>query len=237
MKSYRRLRREIAHLLHLTRGREISILQSWLACAPGRKMLDLGCGDGYWTSRVGDIARVRIGVDIDEHNVFRAHSFYRAEHVMFVCGNAECLPLADQSIDRAICVCALQNFGEPVAALRELARVMQRGGLLALSVDSLLAPTWVSEDYRRYHAARFTTGRTFDLKILTADLDRAGFTVLEHRWLLRSRWAAFWAMRQERFGWPVNWWFLFSIPLSRLFDHLTPFDQPGLILAVLAKRV
>jgi SAM-dependent methyltransferase len=237
MKSYRWLRRQVAHLLHLTRGREVALLQSWLERTPGRQLLDLGCGDGYWTSRLGQVARVRLGVDIDENNIFRAHTFYESAHVAFVLGNAERLPLADQSTDRATCVCALQNFGDPIAALRELARVMKPGGLLALSVDSLLAPSWVSEDYRRYHAARFNTGRVFDLKTLTADLDGAGFIVLEHRWLLRNRWAAFWAMQQERFGWSVNWWFPLSIPLSRLFDRLTPFDQPGLILTVLAKRV
>ena len=65
--------------------------------------------------------------------------------------DAEGLPFASGAFDRAVCLCALQNFGEPDAALRELGRVMAVGGVFGLSVDSLLAPRWVSAEYRAYH--------------------------------------------------------------------------------------
>jgi len=53
--------------------------------------------------------------------------------VRFVAGDAEALPLADASVDGALCECALCIFPDKQAAARELIRVLRPGARLALS--------------------------------------------------------------------------------------------------------
>jgi SAM-dependent methyltransferase len=223
--------------IHLSRSRETAILRAWLAPAsPQTLTLDLGCGDGYWTAAVLGDARPGIGLDIDGDALDRARRFQGRPGLHFAQGSAMTLPFADATFAQAVCVCALQNFPAPQAALQELGRVTAPGGRLVLSVDSLLAPPWVTPEYRQYHAARFATGRAYDLDILRADLRQAGFVVEAHRWLLRSRFAGWWAMEQERRGWTVNYWFPLSLAATRLADAVTDEDRPGAILAVCARR-
>jgi hypothetical protein len=104
-------------------------------------------------------------------------------------------------------------------------------------VDSLLAPNWVTGEYRRYHQERHSTSRQFDLQSLGADLSEAGFQILQSQYLLRSRLASFWLTQAEKFGWNVNYWFPISLPATRLADAFTPADRPGMILLALAQRL
>src|SRR5262249_21733334 len=70
-------------------------------------------------------------------NVAAANEAARAarldERVRFVQGDAEALPLADESMDGALCECALCTFPDKDAAARELTRVLRPGARLALS--------------------------------------------------------------------------------------------------------
>ena len=53
--------------------------------------------------------------------------------VRFLRGDAEALPLADGSVDGALCECALCTFPDKATAAAEIARVLRPGARLALS--------------------------------------------------------------------------------------------------------
>jgi arsenite methyltransferase len=84
-----------------------------------------------------------IGVDLSTHNV--AHANAEADRlglegrVSFRVGDAERLPLDDESVDAVICECAFCTFPDKPAAACEFARVLKPGGRVGLS-DITRAP-------------------------------------------------------------------------------------------------
>jgi SAM-dependent methyltransferase len=105
---------------------------------PGATLLDLASGPGtsaLLAAREGDL-RV-VGVDLSADSVGaareRAERAGLADRARFEVASAGCLPLADRSIDGALCECALCTFPDPARAARELARVLRPGARLALS--------------------------------------------------------------------------------------------------------
>jgi ubiquinone/menaquinone biosynthesis C-methylase UbiE len=95
----------------------------------GRTIVDLGCGTGYWLrSYAAEAARV-IGVEPDPRLRTAAHraaeSLARTE---ILAGSAECIPLADQTVD--VVHARFAYFFPPGAdsGLTEVLRVLRPGG-------------------------------------------------------------------------------------------------------------
>lgn len=142
-----------------------------LHLAPEDVVLDVAMGRGTSAIRVARRFSCRvIGVDLSEANVTAAQAAAGAagvaERATFVVGDAEQLPLTDDSVTAVICECAFCTFPEKGAAMQEFARVLCPGGRIGLAdltrsgalpeeLESLLA--WVAciadaqpvEEYRR----------------------------------------------------------------------------------------
>ncbi len=101
----------------------------------GARVLDVACGTGATTrvaqSHVGPDGEV-VGLDRNEGMLAVARS--QSPEIEFVEGRAEDLPFADEAFDAVLCQFGLMFFGDRAAALREMRRVLRRGGTLALSV-------------------------------------------------------------------------------------------------------
>ncbi len=102
----------------------------------GRDVLDVGCGTGFHLPWLADGARSVVGVEPHpELAVLATRRTRRLDHVQVVQGTAQSLPLPDASIDVVHARWAY-FFGpgcEP--GLRELARVVRRGGT-AVVIDN-----------------------------------------------------------------------------------------------------
>jgi arsenite methyltransferase len=100
----------------------------------GAAVLDLGCGAGMDSiiaaRRVGPAGRV-IGIDFSESMLVRARAakeVVNLPHLQFQQGDAECLPLADESIDVAM-VNGIFNLNPKRREIfSELARVLRPNG-------------------------------------------------------------------------------------------------------------
>ena len=104
----------------------------------GALVADVACGAGASALQAVEQARCRVvGIDIAPTNVERARAAVAAaglaDRARFVCGDAEALPLDDASVDGVLCECALCMFPDKRVAVREIARVLRPGGVLALS--------------------------------------------------------------------------------------------------------
>lgn len=110
---------------------EWALLRSVLELRPGDALLDVGCGTGHFTRRAAaDGARV-VGLDIDE----RALEFARRrspETMLFLPGDATCLPFDDRSFDEVISVTALCFVPKWQRAIAEIVRVSRRRFFLGL---------------------------------------------------------------------------------------------------------
>jgi SAM-dependent methyltransferase len=99
---------------------------------PGMDVLDVGCGPGSITA---DLARRVapgrvVGVDLAEAVVEQARTSH--PEATFVVGDAYALDVADDSFEVVHAHQVLQHLDDPVAALREMARVARPGGLIAV---------------------------------------------------------------------------------------------------------
>lgn len=132
-------------------GREVGYLASVLADhAPGRRILDLGCGTGRHAIGLAARGYEAIGLDVSKWALARAAEAARAAGVDARCRWVHCdlmrtrplpAPTADEAIHAAICV---QSFGlgsdaEQLRLLREVRRRLVPGGLLILDHSSVLA--------------------------------------------------------------------------------------------------
>jgi ubiquinone/menaquinone biosynthesis C-methylase UbiE/DNA-binding MarR family transcriptional regulator len=101
---------------------------------------DLGCGTGNASELLaGYVERV---IAVDQSDAMLNAARLRLEglgNVQFAAGALEKLPLADGSVDATVCMLVLHHVVEPLAALREMRRVVRRGrgGGVSLVVDMI----------------------------------------------------------------------------------------------------
>lgn len=91
-----------------------------------RRLLEVGCGDGYvldFLSRHLTPARA-VGVDLSTDVVSRAKRCY--PHLAFGAGSAYCLPYAARSFDLVVVSEVLEHLAQPALALEEIQRVSAR---------------------------------------------------------------------------------------------------------------
>ncbi len=124
---------------------ELLDLLGSLPLTPKMKVLDLACGDGFYTRRLA--ARLGVGgsvtgVDLDPGYLFAA-TREAARHtgratIDFVAASFDRLPFADGTFDFVWCAQSLYSLPEPVVVLRHVARVLRPGGVVAVLENDTL---------------------------------------------------------------------------------------------------
>jgi SAM-dependent methyltransferase len=100
----------------------------------GQRVLDVGCGPGAVTALLLDRLGSAAVCAIDPSAPFVAGVRERFPEVDVRQGVAEELPWPDDTFDFALAQLVVHFMTDPVAALREMARVTRSGGLVAASV-------------------------------------------------------------------------------------------------------
>lgn len=103
--------------------------------AAGLDLLDVGCGPGSITAEFA--ARVApggtvLGIDYSAEVIDRAQSVFGDSGATFQTMDLYALDIADDSYDIAHAHQVLQHVSDPVAALREMKRVVRSGGIVAV---------------------------------------------------------------------------------------------------------
>ena len=99
--------------------------------SPDTHALDIACGPGIIAEALARGAREVVGCDITPRMLEMARErCARAglSNVRFVPGRAEALPFEDGEFDAVVSRSAVHHFTDPVAAFREMTRVVRKGG-------------------------------------------------------------------------------------------------------------
>jgi SAM-dependent methyltransferase len=102
--------------------------------ARGQRALDVGCGPGALTARLVDVLGVAGVSAVDPSEPFVAAARERFPGVDITVGSAESLAFDDDSFDAALARLVVHFMRDPVAGLREMARVTLPGGVVAAAV-------------------------------------------------------------------------------------------------------
>lgn len=101
---------------------------------------DLGCGTGNISELLAPRCEKVCAVDLSEPMLAAARKRLKGvANVQFLAGALEKLPLETGSVDAAICALVLHHVKEPLAALREMRRILRttRSGGMLLVIDML----------------------------------------------------------------------------------------------------
>src|SRR5215207_6726204 len=115
-----------------------SMLCDAAGVAAGQRILDVACGTGIVARTAADRVGAANGVGVDLNEAMLTVARRVRPEIDWRQGDAEALPLDDSSVDTVLCQMALMFFPDRVRALREMARVVGRGGTVGVLVPSSL---------------------------------------------------------------------------------------------------
>jgi SAM-dependent methyltransferase len=114
----------------------------------GSTILDIGCAEGYtiqWLQRQFPNTRRFIGVELSSTRVEKARQM-RVPDADFRVGDAQALPVEDQSIDFIIASQVIEHVPDDRQMLREVSRVLAPGG--RFQIDTVYKKKWAWYFYR-----------------------------------------------------------------------------------------
>jgi 2-polyprenyl-3-methyl-5-hydroxy-6-metoxy-1,4-benzoquinol methylase len=104
--------------------------------APGRRVLDVGCGEGAFTAELARAGAEVVGLDVAEEPLRRA----RARHPeldLRVLESESSWELADASFELVWAGEVIEHVADTAGWVSELRRVLRSGGVLALSTPAV----------------------------------------------------------------------------------------------------
>ena len=157
---------------HLIQPDMEPLVRKWCGVAEESRVLDVGCGTGYFTrllagepAKEGGKQRLSV-IGIDRELPFIEYAVKRNEKeglpVSYVQGNALELPFAEESFDIVASHTFLTVIPQPEKALSEMLRVLRPGGILASVTPMSFLPevmelgkytpecTWANEYWSLY---------------------------------------------------------------------------------------
>ncbi|MDZ7371003.1 MAG: class I SAM-dependent methyltransferase [candidate division KSB1 bacterium] len=161
---------DLRRLWHINQRR----LEFIKSCAHGERLLDVGCGRGYFLHHARSFGFHPHGIDISSTAArYAAEQFGLSVNI----ADIEMQPI-EGSFDVITLWHVLEHFHEPIRALQTLRQLLPRSGILIIEVPNLndlkfrLAPPayrWRGGNHPRLHRSFFTS------KTLAFALNRAGF--------------------------------------------------------------
>jgi ubiquinone/menaquinone biosynthesis C-methylase UbiE len=130
----------VEQLERVYKGRDVlrrrALVHEALGAQPGDRVLDVGCGPGFFVTEIldavgpeGSVVGIDLSPDMLAVAAKRAESYPNVE---FAESSAVPLPVADAGFDRALSVQVLEYVDDVPAALRELHRALRPGGRLVV---------------------------------------------------------------------------------------------------------
>jgi SAM-dependent methyltransferase len=193
-----RLALSAAKALNPGRRVEIAALMRRLVPTPGDRIIDIGCGDGYWTNYFGRHATSVVGIDPYLHDLTKAARYGRPGS-RFCLATSEALPFPEGAFTKAVSVCVFEHLYDDQRALREIHRVLAPEGICAATVDSLDSPH-VSDSHRQWHMKVAYCRQLYTAESIKELYRQAGFRNVVAHYIMGSPVAVAWEILTERVG-------------------------------------
>jgi SAM-dependent methyltransferase len=104
--------------------------------AANKRCLDAGCGLGYGTAMLAEVASTVCGVDLDPVTVAEAERRYRRPNACYTVADVTAVPYATSSFDLIVSFEVVEHLNDWALYLRELARVASPTGVVLISTPN-----------------------------------------------------------------------------------------------------
>ena len=118
---------------------ELAAMLDALPLTPRMRVLDVACGDGFYTRRIAErLGRGGSVTGVDLNLAYLSQARKEAARntghaaIKFVAASFDSMPFADDTFDLVWCAQSLYSLPEPRLVLEHLARVVRPGGILAV---------------------------------------------------------------------------------------------------------
>lgn len=124
----------------LMRALEQRLMMPWVRDVQGWRVLDVGCGHGFYSLDPARRGAALVGCDLDRPSLVSARQLALGlgleGQTLFLAADGADLPLQEQAFDLVVCNCVLEHIAKDGAALAAMARSLRPGGILYLTVDN-----------------------------------------------------------------------------------------------------
>jgi SAM-dependent methyltransferase len=165
--------------------KECSTLIRWLAGKPAERILDIGCGDGYYDTLIARTGAYVVGIDIHRKRLSQAQRLRCGSSTEFHYMDAQELDFAGASFDKAVSFCVIEHLHDSGQVIRNIARVLKPGGWLVFSADSLSTPGITAQERER-HKERYAVNTFYTRQNLQEKLTGAGFEMEETQYIINT---------------------------------------------------
>jgi ubiquinone/menaquinone biosynthesis C-methylase UbiE len=102
----------------------------------GAQVLDIGCGNGIISRRLGEMGFNVLGVDVSEKAIAMANSSNKSSNVKFEVKSAEQLVADGQKYEAIICSEVLEHLNQPENLLKVIRKILAERGVLIVTVPN-----------------------------------------------------------------------------------------------------
>lgn len=135
-----------------------------------RRVLEVGCGEGYGTATLASSASEIVGIDYDALTIAHANATY--PQACFVRANLAALPIRSAAFDVVVCLQVIEHvWNHPEFVLGCLRALRPGGSLYVTTPNRLTFSPDSNEPVNPFHTHEFTAAELVDL------LEQCGFQI------------------------------------------------------------
>jgi len=177
--------RQVFDHWNFRRRKECRTIIRWLDGRSGERILDIGCGDGYYDALISNTDAHVVGVDLHAERLAIARSVYANGRTEYHSIDAERLGFEDASFDKAMSLCVMEHLNDDRRVMSHVFRLLKPGGVFVFSADSLSNPE-LRPTERLRHQMRYEVNNYYRVETIRPKLEEIGFEIMKTRYILTT---------------------------------------------------
>lgn len=226
--------------LSFIRRLEWRCIFEWLDPEEGERILDVACGAGTLSLKIGQRGCRVHGIDLSEGAINSAKLLSKTERLPcdFEVGNAEDLPYPDGYFDKVVFSSSLEHIEDDMKALQEACRVLKPKGKVILTTDSLNYA--ISDELKERHRTIAYVVNYYTPQKLEERFENSGFKMNRYKYLLNSPMTSFFYKIGIKMKWCGILWIVISFlayPLCWISERLSAARDKGYTLLACGEKM